>query len=31
MVELLTGKPLFPAIDERELMELFIITIGYPS
>ena len=26
--ELLTGKPLFPAKDENELLEYFIVTIG---
>ena len=30
MFELCTGKPLFPAIDENELLELFKITIGSP-
>ena len=27
--ELVTGRPLFPAIDERELLEFFIIRIGH--
>jgi serine/threonine protein kinase len=26
--ELLTGRPLFPAKDENELLEYFIVTIG---
>ena len=26
--ELITGKPLFPAKDENELLEFFIVTIG---
>lgn len=30
IAELLTGRPLFPAIDENELMELVNIMIGYP-
>ena len=28
LAELVTGRPLFPAIDERELLEFFIIRIG---
>jgi len=28
LYELITGSPLFPAKDENELMEYFIITIG---
>ena len=31
MVELVTGVPLFPAIDENELMEFFKIRIGIPT
>ena len=30
LAELVTGRPLFPAIDEHELLELFIIRIGMP-
>lgn len=30
LVELITGKPLFPAVDEHELLELFIVSIGMP-
>jgi len=30
IVELILGRPLFPAIDENELMEMFITTIGKP-
>jgi len=30
LVELVTGRPLFPAIDEKELLELFIVRIGMP-
>ena len=30
IAEMVTGKPLFPAIDEGELLELMIIRIGYP-
>ena len=30
LAELVTGRPLFPAIDEQELLELFIIRIGSP-
>jgi dual specificity tyrosine-phosphorylation-regulated kinase 2/3/4 len=28
--EMVTGKPLFPAIDENELLELMVIRIGMP-
>lgn len=28
--ELVTGNPLFPAINEKELLEFFIIRIGWP-
>jgi hypothetical protein len=31
VAELTTGRPLFPAIDENELLELFIMMIGLPS
>lgn len=31
MAELTSGRPLFPAIDENELLELFIMMIGLPS
>jgi len=30
IAELTTGRPLFPAIDENELLELFIMVIGIP-
>ena len=30
LAELVTGRPLFPAIDEHELLELFIVRIGMP-
>lgn len=30
LAELVTGRPLFPAIDENELLELFIVRIGMP-
>lgn len=30
LAELTTGRPLFPAIDEHELLEYFIIRIGMP-
>lgn len=30
ITELTTGRPLFPAIDENELLELFIMVIGIP-
>lgn len=30
LAELVTGRPLFPAYDERELLEYFIIRIGMP-
>jgi len=29
--ELTTGRPLFPAIDEGELLEMFIMMVGLPS
>ena len=31
VAELTTGRPLFPAVDENELLELFIMMIGLPS
>jgi dual specificity tyrosine-phosphorylation-regulated kinase 2/3/4 len=31
LAELKTGRPLFPAIDEQELLELIIMMIGMPS
>ena len=31
LAELKTGKPLFPAIDENELLELIVMMIGMPS
>lgn len=31
LAELKTGRPLFPAIDENELLEFFIMMIGLPS
>ena len=31
IAELVTGKPLFTALDENELMELVNMMIGYPS
>lgn len=30
MAELVTGTPLFPAVNEKELLEFFIIRIGLP-
>jgi serine/threonine protein kinase len=30
LAELTTGRPLFPALDENELLELFIMMIGLP-
>lgn len=30
MAELTTGRALFPGIDENEMLELFILTIGLP-
>jgi len=30
MAELITGNPLFPAINEKELLEFYIIRIGWP-
>lgn len=31
LAELFTKRPLFPAIDENELLEFFILIIGMPS
>ena len=31
LAELLTGRPLFPAVDENELLEFFIMMIGVPT
>ena len=31
MAELLTGRPLFPGIDENELLEFFILIRGPPA
>jgi serine/threonine protein kinase len=30
MAELLTGRPLFPALDENELLEFMVLIIGQP-
>jgi dual specificity tyrosine-phosphorylation-regulated kinase 2/3/4 len=30
LAELVTGRPLFPAVDEHELLELIRIRIGMP-
>ncbi len=30
LAEMITGRPLFPALDENELLELFIMMIGLP-
>lgn len=30
IAELTTGRPLFPALDENELMEFFVMMVGYP-
>jgi serine/threonine protein kinase len=30
MAELTTGRPLFPAVDENELLELFTMMIAQP-
>jgi len=30
LAELTMGRPLFPAVDENELLELFIMMIGIP-
>jgi len=31
VAELRSGRPLFPAIDENELLEFFIMMIGLPT
>ena len=31
MVELVTKSPLFPALDENELIEFFVMTVGNPT
>jgi dual specificity tyrosine-phosphorylation-regulated kinase 2/3/4 len=31
VAELTTGRPLFPAVDENELLEFFVMMIGLPS
>lgn len=31
IAELKTGRPIFPAIDELELLELIVMMIGMPS
>ncbi len=31
LAELKTGRPLFPALDENELLEFFLMCIGLPS
>jgi len=31
MAELKTGRPLFPALDENELLEFFVMMVGLPS
>jgi len=31
MAELVTGRAIFPALDENELLEFFIMMIGLPS
>ena len=30
LVEIVTGEPLFPAVDEHELMEYYMVRIGHP-
>jgi serine/threonine protein kinase len=30
VAELTTGSPLFPAFDENELLEMFIVMVGLP-
>jgi len=30
IAELRTGRPLFPAVDENELLEFFVMMIGLP-
>ncbi len=31
LAELATGRPLFPALDENELLEFFLLIIGRPA
>lgn len=31
LAELVSGRPLFPAIDENELLEFFIMIVGLPT
>lgn len=31
VAELVTGRPIFPAVDENELLEFFIMMIGLPT
>jgi dual specificity tyrosine-phosphorylation-regulated kinase 2/3/4 len=31
LAELVTKRPLFPALDENELLEFFILIIGHPT
>jgi len=31
IAELYTGRPLFPAIDENELLEFFCLIVGRPN
>jgi len=31
LAELTTGRPLFPAVDENELLEFIIMMIGLPT
>ncbi len=31
MAEMVTGRPIFPAVDENELVEFFIMMIGLPT
>ena len=31
LAELVTGRPIFPALDENELLEFFIMMIGLPD
>lgn len=31
LAELRTGRPLFPALDENELLEFFVMSIGLPT
>lgn len=31
IAELRTGRPLFPAVDENELLEFFVMMVGMPQ